>query len=151
MVRKRRIKAASLTITAAERVNAVRNAGRFAWAAAERDAVLEAAEPWRRLDEDTLWQLIPGQELPRSIHVFNVYGTDKFALCPHCREGIIPYGNYPWLTDVFHSPWKIECPCCQEVFPKNDFGAYYRSALDAQGLFRRGQGDPRLLFHTDHP
>ncbi|HZT43796.1 MAG TPA: heparinase II/III family protein [Chthonomonadaceae bacterium] len=151
MVRKRRTKAASLTTTAADRANAVRNAGRFAWAAAERDAAQEAAAPWRLLDEDTLWALIPGQELPRSIHIVNVYGTDKIALCPNCQDGIIPYGNYPWLTDVFRCPWKIECPHCHEVFPKNDFGAYYRSALDAQGLFRRSQGDARLLFNMDHP
>lgn len=151
MVRKRRTKAASLTITATDRANAVRNAGRLAWAAAQRDAALGAAEPWCLPNENTLWELIPGQELPRSIHVVNVFGTDKTAVCPCCQDGILPFGNYPWLTDVFRRPWKIECPHCREVFPKNDFGAYYRSALDPQGLFQRGQGDPRLLFNTDHP
>lgn len=140
----------SITLSKADRVNAVRNAAKFAWAAAEREAAIAAAEPWR-LDDDTLWDLIPGQELPRSIHVYNVFGTNKIALCPHCRDGIVPFGNYPWITDVFRRPWKIECPHCQESFPKNDFGAYYRSALDAHGMFRRGQGDRRLLFHSEHP
>ncbi|HLV81155.1 MAG TPA: hypothetical protein VKT32_12785, partial [Chthonomonadaceae bacterium] len=151
MVKTRRTKAASLTIRAADRAGAVRNAARFAWAAAERDSAIEAAEYWRRLDDDALWNLIPSQELPRSIHVFNVFGTDKTALCPNCRDGILPFGNYPWITDVFQRPWKIECPHCHAVFPKNDFGAYYSSALDAQGQFRRGRGDPRQLFNTEHP
>lgn len=144
-------KQASLTISAAKRANALRNAERFAWAAAERDAAIQAAEKWLALSDDALWELIPGQELPRSVHIYDVYGTSKTPLCPHCKTGIIPYGNYPWQMDVFKRPWKIECPNCHEIYPKNDFGAYYRTALDEQGVFRRGKGDPKLLFNTEHP
>ncbi|MDH7569586.1 MAG: hypothetical protein QHJ73_08380, partial [Armatimonadota bacterium] len=144
-------KEASLTVTAQERQNAVHNAERFEWARAERDRAVAAAQRWRNLSDDQLWDLIPSQELPRSIHIFNVYGTNRIALCPGCREGIIPYGNYPWRVDVFARPWKIQCPNCKEIYPKNDFGAYYRSALDEHGFFRRGKGDPKLLFNTEHP
>src|SRR5207237_4052311 len=108
-----------------------------------RNSAIRAAAPWLAMTDDALWGLVPSQELPRSIHVFNVYGTNKIALCPRCKEGIIPFGNYPWLTDVFKRPWKIECPSCREVYPKNDFGAYYRSALGEHGFFRRGKGDAR--------
>ncbi|MBM4050772.1 MAG: heparinase, partial [Planctomycetes bacterium] len=31
------------------------------------------------------------------------------------------------------------------------FWAYYLSALDAHGKFQRGQGDPKLLFNSEHP
>jgi hypothetical protein len=144
-------KQASLTVTAGARANAVRNAARFPWAAAERDAAVRSAAPWLVLSDEALWALVPGQELPRSIHVYKVYGTNQTALCPNCKSGIIPSGNYPWLTDVFRRPWKIECPNCHEVYPKNDFGAYYCSALDARGIFRRGKGDARLLFNAEHP
>lgn len=144
-------KTASLTLTAAQRANAVRNARRFPWAKAEQEAAIHAAQPWLDRSDETLWNLIASQELPRSIHVYNVYGTNKIALCPNCKTGIIPFGNYPWLTDVFQRPWKIECPNCHAVYPKNDFAAYYRSALDEHGFFRRGKGDARLLFNTEHP
>lgn len=144
-------KESSLTVTAAARANAVRNAARFPWAAAERDAAVRAAGRWLGMSDEALWALVPGQDLPRSIHVYNVLGTNKTPVCPSCKTGIIPFGNYPWLTDVFQRPWKIECPNCRAIFPGNDFGAYYRSALDEHGMFHRGKGDPRLLFNTEHP
>src|SRR5262249_8298675 len=93
-----RAKQSSLTVTAVQRANAVRNAGRYAWATAERDAAVHAAEPWLRLADEALWALVPSQELPRSIHVSSVYGTNETALCPNCKRGIIPFGNYPWRT-----------------------------------------------------
>jgi hypothetical protein len=144
-------KQAGLTVTAAERANAVRNAARFPWAAAEREAAVRAAEPWRLRSDEALWDLVPGQELPRSIHVFKVSNSNKIALCPHCKDGIVPFGNYPWITDVFTRTWKIECPNCHAIYPKNDFGAYYRSARDVHGFFRRDKGDARLLFNAEHP
>ena len=140
-------KEASLTITARQRAMAVRNAERFDWARQEVAGAKRAAAPWLALSDDELWDLIPSQELPRSIHVYSVYGSNRIALCPHCREGIIPFGNYPWRYDVAKRPWKIECPNCHSIFPKNDFGAYYKSALDEHGFFRKGQGDASLLFN----
>ncbi|HZP80491.1 MAG TPA: hypothetical protein VFB21_02520, partial [Chthonomonadaceae bacterium] len=59
-------KTASLTLTAAQRANAVRNAARYAWARAEQEAALHAAQPWLDRSDDTLWNLIASQELPRS-------------------------------------------------------------------------------------
>jgi len=141
----------SLTLTACQRANAVRNAGRYEWARAEREAAEKAAAPWRAMANEKLWEMVPSQELPRTIHVHNVAFTNKTALCPQCKEGIIPFGNYPWSIDVFARPWKIECPNCHDIFPKNDFGAYYRSALDEHGFFRRAKGDPKLLFNIEHP
>ncbi len=146
-------KEASITVTARQRANAVRNAGRFEWAKAERAGAEAAAAPWKAMPDEELWAIVPSQELPRSIHVFSVYGTNKIALCPQCREGIIPFGNYPWKVDVAKAPWKIRCPNpkCGGVFPKNDFGAYYLSALDEHGFFRRGKGDAKFLVNTEHP
>lgn len=144
-------KEASLTITARQRALAVQNAARFEWARAEQEAARKAAAPWLAMSDEELWDLIPSQELPRSIHVFNVAGTNRIALCPKCREGIIPFGNYPWRTYLRKRPWKIECPNCHSIFPGNDFGAYYRSALDEHGFFRKGRGNPALLVNVEHP
>jgi hypothetical protein len=144
-------KEASITVTAPQRVQAGRNAERYAWAKAERAGAERAAAAWRAQSDEQLWDAVPSQELPRSIHIFNVAGTNRIALCPQCREGIIPFGNYPWRVDAVKRPWKIECPNCHAIFPKNDFGAYYRSALDEHGFFRKGKGDPSLLVNAEHP
>ncbi len=144
-------KRCSITVTAEGRANAVRNAARHEWASAEQKSAIAAAAPYVALSDEALWSLVPGQELPRSIHVYNVLGTDKMPLCPKCGRGIVPFGNYPWKCDALARPWKIECPNCHEVFPKNDFGAYYLSALDEHGFFRKGKGNQRLLFNTEHP
>jgi hypothetical protein len=37
------------------------------------------------------------------------------------------------------------------VFPTNDFGKYYLSAIDEKGLFNPALGDTALLFNTQHP
>ncbi|HQF30937.1 MAG TPA: hypothetical protein PLJ34_05775, partial [Hyphomicrobiales bacterium] len=39
----------------------------------------------------------------------------------------------------------------KELFPKNDFGALYRSGLDAQGVFDPKRADRSLLFNAEHP
>ncbi|MCP4640970.1 MAG: heparinase, partial [bacterium] len=77
--------------------------------------------------------------------------NDRVSSCPSCGPKILKYGNYPWRHDVARMPWKVRCPHCQEIYPKNDFGAYYESALDQHGFFRRGKGDPELLFNAEHP
>ncbi len=138
-------KQCSRLITAQMRANAQANIARFGWAAAQRDAAVSAARPWAALSDDELWSLVPSQDVPRDIH------TNKEAGCPNCGDGITPYGNYPWKTDFWKNPWKVTCPNCAETYPKNDFYAFYQSALDGHGFFRRELGDQALLFNAEHP
>ncbi len=86
--------------------------------------------------------MVTSQDLPRGIH------TNVKAGCPSCGKGIAPYGNYPWRVG---GDWKLKCPNCGAIFPKNDFRAFYESALDEHGFFRRELGDQSLLFNTEHP
>ncbi|MBM4079190.1 MAG: heparinase, partial [Planctomycetes bacterium] len=144
-------KTGSLTVTAKMRANAQANAAKFEWARKERDSAVAAAQRWLQTPDHDLWMLVTSQALPRTIHTTLIRGTNRTALCPKCREGIIPFGNYPWKMDTLKRPWKLECPNCHDLFPKNDFWAYYLSALDAHGKFQRGQGDPKLLFNSEHP
>ncbi|KYH41530.1 MAG: heparinase [Candidatus Bathyarchaeota archaeon B26-2] len=143
-------KKCSRTVTAAMRATAVANAKRFEWAKRERDAIVKRAAPILKMSDKHLWELVPSQELPRTVHVQLLRGNNRVSSCPNCGP-ILKYGNYPWICNVESMPWKIKCPNCHEVYPKNDFGAYYRSALDRHGFFRRGAGDPRLLFNVEHP
>ncbi len=138
-------KECSRFVTAQMRANAVANVKKYDWAAAEQQKSIQAVEPWMELTDDEIWALIPSQELPRDIH------TNKEAGCPGCGDGIAPYGNYPWRSNFWGDPWKLTCPNCGEKYPKNDFYAFYKTALDEHGFFRRELGDRSLLFNADHP
>jgi len=138
-------KKCSRFVTAEMRANALANVKKYSWAEQEQTNAISYAESWVKLSDDELWNLVTSQELPRDIH------TNKTVGCPNCGDGIVPYGNYPWRHDFWNEPWKIKCPNCGEVYPKNDFYAFYKTALDAQGLFRRELGDRSLLFNTEHP
>ncbi len=144
-------KTASVTVTAKMRSNAQANAARYEWARKKVEAVQKAAQPWLDMSDEELWLQAPAQSVPRTIHTTLIRGTNRTALCPACKDGIVPFGNYPWRIDTAKRPWKLQCPNCRDVFPKNDFWAYYLSALDAQGKFQPGKGDPKLLFNTEHP
>lgn len=141
----------SQTVTAEMRANAVANAARHKWARAEQKAAVAAARSSAAMSDDALWKLVPSQEVPRTIHVQLLAGNDRVSSCPSCGPKILKYGNYPWRCDVIKLPWKVTCPQCRQVYPKNDFGKYYESALDDHGCFRRGKGDQALLFNAEHP
>ena len=134
-----------MLITQEEKTNARRNIQRYEWARAIRDRAVEQAERWTAVSDETLWHLPTEQSIPRGVHVNKEMG------CPNCGHEIDRFGNYPWKVDVIKTPWKIQCPDCGERYPKNDFGAYYRSGKGADGLFRRERADASLLCNSDHP
>lgn len=138
----------------AEKIANVRaNVARYDWAAAERDAAVGRAERWVALADDELWALVPCQSLPRTIDVTltkTPEGTLRLG-CLKCGEDIFAHGNYPYVVDPVGAPWKIKCPACGTVFPTNDFGAFYRSAIDERGCFDAQRGDRSLLFNAEHP
>ena len=43
----------------------------------------------------------------------------------------------------------MECPYCHELFPKNDFKAFYDSGLNEQGLFTYEYANHDLLFNSE--
>ncbi len=135
-------KKCSRFVTAQMRANALENVKKYDWAAARQQAEISGAARWATLTDEQLWEMVTSQELPRDIH------TNKEAGCPNCGTGITPYGNYPWQVG---GDWKLKCPNCGAVYPKNDFYAFYKSALDEHGFFRRELGDKSLLFNADHP
>ncbi|MGQ9648915.1 MAG: heparinase II/III domain-containing protein [Phycisphaerae bacterium] len=135
--------------SAQARANAQANAQRYNWARKQVDEAVAAAEPWVKTSDDELWRMIVPPKLKRSIMVNVNRG------CPKCGMGI--YGDrgphpYPWLAWVEGHPWKVQCPNCKELFPKNDFGAFYESGIDPEtALFDPARADRRLLFNVDHP
>jgi predicted RNA-binding Zn-ribbon protein involved in translation (DUF1610 family) len=134
-------KECSRAVTAEMRANALANAEQHKWAAAAQRAAIASAEARLNQSDDELWKMIPSQSLPRDVH------TNKKVGCPNCGDGITPYGNYPWKAA---GAWKLQCPNCGEIYPKNDFQAFYESALDEHGFFHRELGDQSLLFNAKH-
>jgi len=119
-----------------------RNIAEHDWAAEmQRKAVADAA-PWMAMGDEELWDLMFGPTITRSWMVLSYGG------CPACK-GSVPM--YEWKIDALAQPWKLRCPHCGELFPKNDFAAFYRSGLDQQGIFREERADKALLFNTEHP
>lgn len=136
----------SSTFYTPERVaNARRNIERYEWASEKRDRAVEAAARFACQSDDWLWSLITPQSIPRAIHTSMQLG------CPNCGKEVYKFGNYPWKVDVINRPWKIECPSCNEIYPKNDFAAFYESGKDELGVFDRERADRSLLFNADHP
>ena len=139
-------------VSAEMRANALANVKQHEWAQAVQEAAVEAAEPWVSRTDDALWGMVPGQELPRTIYTnAGLIYEGRQPFCPGCGNAApAKHGRDWWALDE-DRPWKIRCRNCGEVYPKNDFAAFYASALDEHGVFRRALGDRSLLINTDHP
>ena len=135
-------KECSRFVTAQMRANALANVEKYDWAKAEQEKEIQICKPLLEMSDEELWKLVTSQWLPRGIH------TNVKAGCPSCGKGITPYGNYPWR---YGGDWKLKCPNCGAIFPKNDFRAFYETALDEHGFFHRELGDQSLLFNAEHP
>lgn len=119
-----------------------RNAQRYDWATRMVSRLVADAEAWVSMGDEELWALMFGPTITRSWMVWSN------GYCPACRASVPMYN---WKMDALSRPWKVWCPHCGEMFPKNDFGAFYRSGLDEQGVFDPKRADRSLLFNTEHP
>lgn len=136
------LKAASVFYSPEVIARATANADAHDWARAIRDATVQKAAPWMALSADALWDLMMGPNIPRTWHVW----SDGY--CPACKEDV---RMYAWIADPWKHPWKLQCPECAELFPKNDFERFHRSGFDEHGVFQPDRADRSLLFNTDHP
>ncbi|MCF7854213.1 MAG: heparinase II/III-family protein [Candidatus Pacebacteria bacterium] len=122
--------------------NVRRNIGGQEWGEELRDAVVEAAKPWAQRDDEALWNLMFGPTISRSWMVWSN------GHCPACGK---PVPMYNWEIDALQRPWKVRCPHCGEIFPKNDFHAFYTSGLDEHSVFAPARADRSLLVNAEHP
>lgn len=139
-------------VSAAMRSNAVANSAKHEWAREQQERAVAAAGDWVGRSDDALWEMVTAQELPRTVYTnegVNYKGQQPY--CPGCGEEAPAKSGREWWEFDDARPWKIWCEHCKEVYPKNDFGAFYETALDAHGMFRRELGDRSLLFNADHP
>lgn len=100
------------------------------------------AAPFLAMSEDEIWELMPSNTITRSWMVW----SDGY--CPECGKDV---RMYFWRHDPERHPWKVECPNCHSLFPKNDFGKFYRSGLTETGSFCRDRADETLLYNEEDP
>jgi hypothetical protein len=112
------------------------------WAQANIQQCLASVQPWREKSDDELWDAMFGATIKRSWMVWSN------GFCPACQKNV---PMYEWKIDGLNRPWKVTCPHCQEIFPKNDFEKFYRSGRDAHGVFAPERADRSLLFSNEHP
>jgi hypothetical protein len=136
------VKQASVFYPAAAVARATENAQKHAWAAAIRDSVVAAARPWMKLSDEQLWDLMFSNSIKRSWMVWSN------GHCPACKKAV---PMYEWRPAALVRPWKMQCPHCKGLFPKNDFAKFYRSGLNEQGIFEPARADRSLLFNAEHP
>jgi hypothetical protein len=118
------------------------NAASEPWVAAVCQRLSDAAKPWLEMSDETLWALMFGPTITRS---WDVWSNGH---CPCCLKDV---PMYTWLIDALRLPWKVTCPHCRQIFPKNDFAAFYRSGLDERRLFDSARADRSLLVNAEHP
>lgn len=118
------------------------NVARYKWAREARDRIVEGAAPWLAMTDDHLWGLMFGNTIKRS---WMVWSNGR---CPSCRKSV---PMYTWEMDALKRPWKVRCPHCKDLFPKNDFERFYRSGLNEQGVFDPDRADRSLLVNAEHP
>ncbi|MFO7946612.1 MAG: hypothetical protein R6V19_07350, partial [Armatimonadota bacterium] len=135
----------SVLVTEQMRKNAVKNCEKYEWAQQYRERLQNEVQPFMEMSDEELWRLPPSQEMPRDAAVNRGDG------CPNCGEDHYNASYSPgrWRWDFFDHPWQVQCGNCGEWFPKNDFAAYYESALDEHYEFQLGEGDPAYLKPQD--
>ena len=145
-----------------EKVEAAReNIEKYSWAKSKRDSAVRAAEKYLGLEE-MLWNLVPGQGIPRSTSVG--YKSDPaMHYCRYCGDYLYDeYGRWGYKVDPLENPWKIQCRTCLRLFPSNDFESFYKLGLDEHGNFNRelalqknaelvAKGEDGYLVNTLYP
>lgn len=100
------------------------NVASYPTAKAAVEPSLVEARYWVEWSDEALHDLVTTAEVPRAVELCNggcpIHGRKIF-------EGING-SSFPWIVDP-KTPFKVKCPIGGEVYPSNDYGAYYRSGF----------------------
>lgn len=121
---------------------AVSNAATHPWAKDIQETIRTQAQPWLETSDERLWEMMFGPGITRSWMVW----SDGF--CPACKKDV---RMYDWVISIWEHPFKVQCPHCSQLFPTNDFEAYFKTGLELDGSFNPAKADRKLLFNTAHP
>lgn len=120
----------------------IRKNAKEEWAKPIYDRIMKDVAPYENLSYDELWEMMFPHTIQKRELMVSAYGN-----CPVCHE---PNQIYAWLSDPVTYPWKMQCPHCLELFPKNDFKAFYDSGIDpVTGIYQRELADESLLYNGE--
>jgi hypothetical protein len=129
-----------------EKVQAARNnIARYDWAKSIRNEAVAEANQYLRLGHSFLWESITPQTIPRG------YAVNQYEGSPISGRKIDQYGAYPYQFNVAKEPWKLTDPSSGYKFPTNDYGAFYKSGLNSNGIFDPNLADRSLLVNSLYP
>lgn len=113
--------------TDAEIATAKNNSLQHESAKSIRESIIKNADYWLDFTTDDLFVLMADARVPR--------GFDLCAAgCPVHGTQVFEKGRWPWLIDP-RTPFQVTCPIGGEVYPSNDFKAFYNSDFtDKQAL-----------------
>ena len=112
------------------------------WAAPIVDQIMEDVAHYEDMSYDDMWDLMFPSTIQKRELMVSAYGN-----CPVCGE---PNQIYAWVLDPKADPWKVRCPHCDELFPKNDFYAFYQSGIDPDtGVYDPALADRSLLYNEE--
>ena len=118
------LKTARTLHTDAEIAQARANVARYPTAKAVTEQFMTEARYWVAWSDEALHDLVTTAEVPRAVELCNggcpIHGRKIF-------EGING-SSFPWIVDPKH-PFQVKCPIGGEVYPSNDYAAYYRSGF----------------------
>lgn len=124
------LKTARMIYREADIMKARMNLVQYEEARKVRDQVLKAADPWLARPDSAIVALMPDARVPRAFDL-NPKGS------PVHGDTVFKVGGfYPWIVDPDH-PLQVKSPIDGQIFPANDYQAYYKSGFkDKSGLDR---------------
>jgi hypothetical protein len=129
-----------------KKVQAARNnIAKYDWAKTIRNDAVAEADRYLRRGPTQLWNSITPQTIPRS------YTVNQYEGSPITGQELNQYGAYPYEFNVGKEPWKLTDPSSGYKFPTNDYGAYYTSGLNSNGIFDSNLADRSLLVNQLYP
>jgi hypothetical protein len=95
---------------------------RYPAAKAIKENLIKAADKMLTYTDEELTVLMSDARVPRAFDIC-VKG------CPVHGDIVFKIGGgYPWIIDMEH-PFQVKCPVDGQVFPSNDYAAYYKSGF----------------------
>ena len=135
----RRGKVSSSFFTEDKILAARENAEKYDWARSLKKTAVETADKYLQY-VDLIYDTITSDGVPRSFYLCKKADPGP-RYCRYCGCDVWnDYGRYGFRIAPIPNPWKVQCPHCKRRFPSNDFGSFYKLALNERGEFDRELG-----------
>lgn len=116
------LKTKSMIYSASDIQTALDNIQHYDKALAIKKNILKDADIWLNWNDADIRFIMSDARVPRGFDL-NPLG------CPVHGDTIFKKeGTYPWIIDP-HIPFKVKCPVGGEIYPSNDYAAYYKSGF----------------------